>query len=92
LGDQEAEGHQKVGCRAADVVHLLVTVGHRARLIAEGARTCGLPPEAIAEVETNAQAVAYLRQVIQEGDIVLVKGSRSMSMEGIVAALQIPAE
>jgi UDP-N-acetylmuramoyl-tripeptide--D-alanyl-D-alanine ligase len=92
LGDYEEEGHRKVGCRAADVVNLLITVGSRARLMAEEARACGLSSEAIIEAETNDQAVDHLRQIVQRGDIVLVKGSRSMAMEEIVAALQIPVD
>jgi UDP-N-acetylmuramoyl-tripeptide--D-alanyl-D-alanine ligase len=91
LGDQEDEGHRRVGCRAADTVDKLITVGPRSHLIAEEARACGLSPEAITQVETNDQAIAHLRKIIQHGDIVLVKGSRSMAMEEIVAALQVPA-
>jgi UDP-N-acetylmuramoyl-tripeptide--D-alanyl-D-alanine ligase len=91
MGDQEEEGHRRVGCRAADTVDLLITVGPRAHWMAEEARACGLPPDAINEVETNDQAVAHLRQIVQPGDIVLVKGSRSMAMEAIVTALQVPA-
>jgi UDP-N-acetylmuramoyl-tripeptide--D-alanyl-D-alanine ligase len=91
LGDYEEEGHRKVGCRAADAVDLLVTVGPRARLIAEEAYSCGLASDAIIKVETNDQAISYLRQTVLSGDIVLVKGSRSMVLEEIVAALQIPA-
>jgi UDP-N-acetylmuramoyl-tripeptide--D-alanyl-D-alanine ligase len=90
LGDQEEEGHRRVGCRAADTVDILITVGPRAHLIAGEAGACGLSPEAITEVETNSQAIAHLRQITQRGDIVLVKGSRSMAMEEIVAALQVP--
>jgi UDP-N-acetylmuramoyl-tripeptide--D-alanyl-D-alanine ligase len=90
LGDQEEEGHRRVGCRSADTVDILITVGPRARVIASEADACGLSPEAITEVETNGQAIAHLRQIMQRGDIVLVKGSRSMAMEEIVAALQVP--
>jgi UDP-N-acetylmuramoyl-tripeptide--D-alanyl-D-alanine ligase len=89
LGDQEEEGHRRVGCRAADTVNILITVGPRAHLTADEASACGLPPEAIIEVETNDQAISHLRQIIQRDDIVLVKGSRSMAMEEIVAALQV---
>jgi UDP-N-acetylmuramoyl-tripeptide--D-alanyl-D-alanine ligase len=92
LGEYEEEGHRKVGCRAADAVQVLVTVGSRARLIAEEARACGLPGHAVTELDTNDQAVAYLRQTVQPGDIVLIKGSRSMAMEEIVAALQTATE
>lgn len=91
LGDYEEEGHRKVGCRVADTADLLVTVGPRAHLIAAEARACGLPPDSVIEVETNEQAIAHLRQIVRSGDIVLVKGSRAMAMEQIVAALQVPA-
>jgi UDP-N-acetylmuramoyl-tripeptide--D-alanyl-D-alanine ligase len=91
LGDQEEEAHRRVGCRAAGTADLLVTVGRRAHLMAEEARACGLSPDAITEVETNAQAIAHLRQAVQPGDVVLVKGSRSMAMEEIVTALQVLA-
>ncbi len=90
LGDHEEEGHRRVGCRAAGTVNLLITVGRRAHLMAEEARACGLTPDAITEVETNEQAIAHLRQIVQPGDVVLVKGSRSMAMEEIVTALQVP--
>lgn len=89
LGEYEEEGHRKVGCRAADVVSLLVTVGQRARLIAEEARACGLAADRISQVDSNAEAIARLRQLLQPGDVVLVKGSRSMAMEEIVADLQV---
>jgi UDP-N-acetylmuramoyl-tripeptide--D-alanyl-D-alanine ligase len=91
LGDYEEEGHRKVGCRAASTVDLLVAVGRRASLIAQEARACGLPSDAVVEVETNDQAITHLRQIVLNGDIVLVKGSRAMAMEEIVAALQVPA-
>ena len=91
LGDYVEEGHRKVGCRAASTVDLLVAVGRRASLIAKEARACGLPSDAVVEVETNSQAITHLRQIVLNGDIVLVKGSRAMAMEEIVAALQVPA-
>jgi UDP-N-acetylmuramoyl-tripeptide--D-alanyl-D-alanine ligase len=90
LGEFERDGHRKVGCRAADVVAVLVTVGRRAHLIAEEARACGLASDRVVEVTSNDEAVARLRDLVQPGDIVLVKGSRSMAMEEIVAGLQIP--
>jgi len=90
LGEVERDGHRKVGCRAADVVAVLVTVGRRARLIAEEARACGLASDRVVEVAGNDEALARLRELVQPGDIVLVKGSRSMAMEEIVAGLQIP--
>ncbi len=90
LGDFEEEGHRKVGRRAVDVVSMLITVGPRARIIGQEALACGLAEEEVLMVEDNEQAIALMRQIVSPGDIVLVKGSRGMKMEEIVAALTAP--
>ncbi|HIC89136.1 MAG TPA: UDP-N-acetylmuramoyl-tripeptide--D-alanyl-D-alanine ligase [Anaerolineae bacterium] len=90
LGEYEEEGHRKVGRRAADVVDKLVTVGPRARIIAEEAVACGLAPGDVRAVDDNQAAVDYLRRLVGVGDVVLIKGSRGQAMETIVAALSQP--
>jgi len=90
LGDFEEEGHRKVGRRAVDVVSILITVGPRGRIIGQEALACGMADRGVLIVEDNEQASAQLRQIVGQGDIVLVKGSRGMKMEEIVAALTAP--
>ncbi|MEE8163628.1 MAG: UDP-N-acetylmuramoyl-tripeptide--D-alanyl-D-alanine ligase [Anaerolineae bacterium] len=90
LGAYEEEGHRKVGRRAMDVVAVLVTVGERGRLIAEEALACGMEGERVFIRQDNEEAIACLREIISLGDITLVKGSRGMKMEEIVAALTTP--
>jgi UDP-N-acetylmuramoyl-tripeptide--D-alanyl-D-alanine ligase len=92
LGEFEEEGHRKVGRRAVDVVSVLITVGPRGRIIGQEALTCGMVERDVFTVEDNAQAVAHLRQILGQDDIVLVKGSRGMKMEEIVAALTAPLD
>ncbi len=87
LGSYEVEGHRLVGRRAADVVSVLVTVGKLGRLIGEEAQAAGLPPHDVHIVSSNDEAVAVLGEVLVEGDFVLVKGSRGIAMENIVARL-----
>jgi len=87
LGDYEEEGHVLVGRRAADVVDRLVTVGRRARRIGEEARAVGMAAENVTIVEDNEAAITVLRDLIDRGDLVLIKGSRGQQMEQIVAAL-----
>jgi len=91
LGSFEEAGHRKVGRRAADVVHLLITVGPRARWIAEEALACGMPKEAVLMVDDRETALAHLQEIVGPDDVVLVKGSRGMAMEHIVAALTRPS-
>ncbi|MEN9936255.1 MAG: hypothetical protein RLZZ387_2834 [Chloroflexota bacterium] len=88
LGTVEEEAHRMIGARAAEVVQELITVGERARWIADEARSCGLAPEHIHALQDNDAAASMLHGLVQPGDHVLVKGSRGMGMEAIVAGLQ----
>jgi UDP-N-acetylmuramoyl-tripeptide--D-alanyl-D-alanine ligase len=99
LGTFEEEGHRLVGGRAAQVLDLrpsgpvhgkLVTVGRRARWIAEEAVSSGMPAADVYATETNADAIAVLQGLIRPGDVILVKGSRAAAMESIVDALSRP--
>jgi UDP-N-acetylmuramoyl-tripeptide--D-alanyl-D-alanine ligase len=87
LGSFEEEGHRLVGRRAAETATLLVTVGRLGGLIAQGALACGLPETSVYRVADNNEAVQVLRQILREGDVVLIKGSRGIAMESIVAEL-----
>ncbi|NTW97906.1 MAG: UDP-N-acetylmuramoylalanyl-D-glutamyl-2, 6-diaminopimelate--D-alanyl-D-alanine ligase, partial [Oscillochloris sp.] len=88
LGEAEEQGHRQVGQRAAEVAQLLLTVGRRARWIAEAAREAGMPAGQVMACETNAEGVSAILPLLQPGDQVLVKASRGMELEHIVAALQ----
>ena len=89
LGEYERKGHELVGIRAAEVADLLVTVGPRAHLIADAARSAGMPPDRIIEVEDRQEAIARLREVLQPGDMVLVKASRGIRLDEVVNALAV---
>lgn len=79
LGRFSAEAHKKAGVQAAGVVDSLITVGIRAKQIAEAAREAGLDPECIQEFETGEakEAGRVVRAMLEEHDVVLVKGSQS---------------
>ncbi|MCG3210640.1 MAG: UDP-N-acetylmuramoyl-tripeptide--D-alanyl-D-alanine ligase [Anaerolineae bacterium] len=89
LGSFEEEGHRKVGCRAADVVDLLITIGARARWIAEEAAACGLVQSSILQFDTNQAAIDLLKEILEPENLVLVKGSNSQRMVEIVTALTV---
>ncbi|HBX68067.1 MAG TPA: UDP-N-acetylmuramoylalanyl-D-glutamyl-2, 6-diaminopimelate--D-alanyl-D-alanine ligase [Chloroflexi bacterium] len=90
LGRYELQGHELVGRRAAQVVDELITLGERGRLIAEAACRGGFPSHQVTELEESDQAIAFLQDHLRENDVVLVKGSRGMRMDRIVAALEAP--
>lgn len=88
LGPYEHQGHEMVGLRAAQVVDMLITIGERGRIIAGAARKAGLAAEAVLEMEGNQEVITYLKDRLDNQDIVLVKGSRGMQMEVIVEGLE----
>ena len=91
LGSFEEEGHRKVGCRAADIVDLLIVIGLRARFIADEAEVCGLDSASILELESNQTAIDYLKKILEPENIVLIKGSNSLNMGEIVSSLAVNA-
>jgi UDP-N-acetylmuramoyl-tripeptide--D-alanyl-D-alanine ligase len=91
LGSYEEEGHRMVGGRAAQVVDALYTIGPRARIIA--AQAVQLNPRLKVETfDDKATLVDVLRRDLRQGDLVLVKGSRSLGLESIVSDLRTDAD
>jgi UDP-N-acetylmuramoyl-tripeptide--D-alanyl-D-alanine ligase len=88
LGEFEDEGHRIVGRRSAAVVDQLITVGPRARIIAEAGRDAGLNDASVCTFDDKQSAIPVLPGLLQQGDIVLIKGSRGMNMEDVVEALR----
>lgn len=88
LGSAEEEGHRAVGRRAAEAAQILIAVGRRARWIAEAALAHGMAPDRVTTLDRNEQAIDTLRHLLAPGDQALIKGSRGVEMEQIVAALR----
>ncbi|AGZ40288.1 UDP-N-acetylmuramoylalanyl-D-glutamyl-2, 6-diaminopimelate- -D-alanyl-D-alanine ligase [Actinoplanes friuliensis DSM 7358] len=82
LGEHEISGHQEVGRLAAELgVDRLVAVAGDAAPILQGAATVpAFKGEAVLAAD-QAEAVALLRDDLQPGDVVLVKGSRYRTWE-----------
>ena len=78
----------RVGRRAAAVADRLVVLSRLGRLIGEEAVRVGMAPESVFFAMENAQVVDYLKGLLQQGDHVLVKGSRGLAMDEIVAGLR----
>ena len=92
LGEFSQMLHHYVGAEAIYAqIRLLVTVGEAAKDIEEHAgKFFKYEPEKRPEFvhfDNSDEAAAHIRELVRPGDVVLVKGSRAMQMEKIVAAL-----
>jgi UDP-N-acetylmuramoyl-tripeptide--D-alanyl-D-alanine ligase len=86
LGPGAPAYHREVGAAASRAgVDVLVAVGPLARSYLDGAR--GVPVTRWAP--TVEQGLTALRQILQPGDCVLVKGSRAMGLEAIGEAVAV---
>lgn len=92
LGKYSSDEHKKAGEAAAQVVDMLVTVGVRARYMAEGALLGGLSEKNVLQFENSREAGAYIQNLIKEGDLILIKGSQSIRMERTVEEIMADPE
>jgi UDP-N-acetylmuramoyl-tripeptide--D-alanyl-D-alanine ligase len=67
---------------------ILVTIGALARHMAEGARAAGMPADRIMSFSDTEEAAAALASVIEDGDLILVKGSRGVRTDRLVEKLK----
>ncbi|QEM66986.1 UDP-N-acetylmuramoyl-tripeptide--D-alanyl-D-alanine ligase [Geobacter sp. FeAm09] len=89
LGGHEAEAHEGVGAvagRNVDRLFLLGALMHRHA--AQAAMQAGLPAEAVHCCRNHDELADGVKQSLQPGDVILIKGSRGMTMERAAALLR----
>ena len=87
LGPDEEQLHRQVGALAAGVADALVAVGERGRWIADGARAAGLRRVTTARDADEAVLAVERDLAPGVGDLLLVKASRGIELDRLVAAL-----
>ena len=88
LGEGSKEAHFELGRNAQLFgINRLVAVGKFSEDIAAGALEQGLSPKCIHAFPDRKSLTALLKEVLQEGDMVLVKGSRGIALENVVEEL-----
>jgi len=87
LGEHTALAHREIGRRSAELgVNRLVAVGRFAHDTIEAARSAGLLE--VSKFADVPAAAAAVKSLVQPGDVVLLKASRSTGLEKIGAALR----
>ncbi|MBX6351553.1 MAG: UDP-N-acetylmuramoyl-tripeptide--D-alanyl-D-alanine ligase [Clostridia bacterium] len=87
LGPEAPRLHEESGRLCADLDGL-VTVGDLAWHLGRGAVAAGLPIDRWVHAQSLAACALTLRAVVRPGDVVLVKASRGMHFEELVAELE----
>jgi len=72
LGEESLQSHKEIGELASQVCDFFITVGDLASEMNAS------------NYKTNKEAVEKIKSILRPGDLILVKGSRSMKMEEIV--------
>lgn len=91
LGAQSIGAHQAAGDMAGEVADVLVCVGEKSRLTSDSAAN-QLPKENIHWFRTADEAKMKVQELLEPGDIVLVKGSQGMRMERVVKEIMAEPE
>lgn len=91
LGSLSELAHFQVGeVIAHSDVDVLVTAGPLAARIADGARAAGMDPDQIRACASVEEASEVLDDVLQPGDVLLVKASRAIGLERVVEGILRP--
>ena len=89
LGAGEEEMHREVGAfAAASGAQVMLFVGTLAAQMAQGAGEHVSEGQVIAHFDTTDALINGLQEYVREGDTILVKASRFMKLEQVVAALK----
>ncbi|OGG52195.1 MAG: hypothetical protein A3F84_03800 [Candidatus Handelsmanbacteria bacterium RIFCSPLOWO2_12_FULL_64_10] len=86
LGDDAPELHREVGAFATKGIDLLFVTGPLAAEIVKGAAALG---DRARHFPDRADLIRALNETLRPGDALLVKGSRGMRMEEVIAGLKL---
>ncbi|MBN2198180.1 UDP-N-acetylmuramoyl-tripeptide--D-alanyl-D-alanine ligase [Candidatus Wolfebacteria bacterium] len=88
LGKYSIEAHEDIGRLVAKITNILVTIGPRAKFIAEAAKSNNFPENKILSFDSSHEACLAVQNFIKEGDLILIKASRAMELDKIVEEIR----
>ncbi len=89
LGDETQNAHIYAGKLVAEKgAGLLFVIGEHAQYVLRGAVEAGLPSEKAIEIKSQNDMIDRINDVMEKGDLVLLKGSRMMGLEKVAQGLK----
>jgi UDP-N-acetylmuramoyl-tripeptide--D-alanyl-D-alanine ligase len=86
LGTYTESEHTRIGKLVAKHnITYLITVGLHSKHTADAARSAGMPPERVFQINTSDEAAEIVAPMLKAGDVMLVKGSQGVRTERVVA-------
>ena len=98
LGTYSEGAHRAAGDMVSEIADALLTVGARAKFIADEAMQGGIENKKVMDkkyvstFDRSEDAGKALQDIIQEGDLILVKGSQGIRMERVVEEIMAEPE
>ena len=92
IGKYTIEAHKAMGQKMRKVAEILITVGPRSKFAYNEAVALGFPKDKIFHFSTSKEAGIAVKNLIEEGDLILVKGSQGMRMERVVEEIMANPE
>jgi UDP-N-acetylmuramoyl-tripeptide--D-alanyl-D-alanine ligase len=89
LGDETVRAHIQAGKMVAETgAGFLFAIGAHAQHMLKGAIEKGFPSERAIESKSQQDMVDQINDVVEKGDLVLLKGSRMMGLEKVAQGLR----
>lgn len=88
LGEWSHHAHREIGEMAGKTFDVLIAIGSESKAYVEVAQKHRFSKKNLIHAQKIEEVLPQLRDVIKEGDIVLIKASHSVSLEKAVATLQ----
>jgi len=91
LGEHATSLHEDVGRAAAlaGIDHLITVGGPAAEALADAAVAAGMAAASVRHFATSDEAAEATAALVEEGDVVLVKGSRGVKTDRVVDRLKV---
>jgi len=87
LGEGELEYHYEAGRGIPPQIDFVIGVGRRSESLLDGARDAGFTDQRRFHFDDAASAAEFLESFVRPGDLVLVKASRGIGLDKLIAKL-----